>query len=432
MLEVDKILQEKAIFPNRFFILKGNTESRNIFPIDEKHRDLLYLIMSLHYIELQEPKTTDLLLKTHYYDDFIRVKEDIEIIYQVLTENEINLHIEDSPQVGSQEKLSEKNSPLDCILLSGGVDSVAGAAKVLSEKKNKVLLHIASNMRVFGQIQKILSLPQFSKIYTYNINSRIKSTRDRGSISDTRGLLFLTSGYALNQSLGGDTVHFGENGAQMLDSMLDTKIYVNSVATKNTNLRYLHLIEELLKDFNPEATFKVDYIFKEKTKAELIAAYLSEDLIRHTWSCYNLHRSNMCGSCWNCFITKMSMRAANIPASIQKYEENPLIDNIKKDVFLDNQNIIYDLLVFYMNVLNKEKKSLSEIVEYSSYFDNPINLATSFGLDIYLGIKKSLRANTNGLGKKAEELLSYIDPSMLRERDIILSNLRTEFNNTLE
>ena len=90
-------------------------------------------------------------------------------------------------------------------------------------------------------------------------------------------------------------------------------------------------------------------------------------------------------------------------------------------------------IIFSIRISSIEYTKISTflgISEYSSYFNNPVDLATRFGLDIYIGIKKSLGPNTNGLGKKAEELLSYVDPNLLREREIQLENLRNDFLNS--
>ena len=424
MLEVNAVIQEKTILPKRFFVFRGGNEDFRVqFPIDEKFRDLLYLIIALHYIECQEPSQNKLLLLTNYVEEFNEIKNDLEELYYILTGRKIELLFKYKTSIGTQQTFESKIPFDDIVLFSGGVDSLSGSIKMIQKNPNTVLLNNPSNRILFGKIKKLLDHKLFLNTYTYFINSKIKTGRDRPQISDTRGLLYLISGYVLSKSIKSKRLHFCENGGQLLDVMLGNDVYVNSYATKNTNLKYLKLIEKLISKFEG-ATFPINYIFKNNTKAEIIAKYLNEELINLSWSCYNLRSKKMCGSCWNCFITRMSSITADKTIDELNYEYNPLTQVIQNDTFLHNQNIIYDMLVFYEKVINDDKKSLELLSDNETYFDNPIELGRNFGLDIFYGVQKTLTMykERSGLGRKAEELLSRIEDDVLQNRhDYVIS-----------
>jgi len=424
MLEVNAVIQEKTILPKRFFVFRGGNEDfRAQFPIDEKFRDLIYLIIALHYIECQEPSQKKLLLNTNYVNEFNEIKIDLEELYNILTGRKIELLFKHKTAVGTQQTFESKIPLDDIVLFSGGVDSLSGSIKMIQKNPNTALLNNPSNRILFGKIKKILDHELFTNTYTYFINSKIKTDIDRSRISDTRGLLYLVSGYALSKNLKSKRLHFCENGGQLLDVILGNEVYVNSYATKNTNLKYLKLIEKLISKFEG-VTFPINYIFKNNTKAEIISKYLNEELINLSWSCYSLRSSKMCGSCWNCFITKMSSITADVIRDESKYEYNPLTQVIQNNLFLYNQNILYDMLVFYEKVINDDKKSLELLSDNETYFDDPIELGRNFGLDIFYGVQKTLKMfkERSGLGRKAEELLLRIDDNILKNRhDYVIS-----------
>jgi len=425
MLKVNDLVKDE-IFSHRFsMLLGGNSESMSIIPVNEKYRDLIRLIMALHYKECQEPRVQKILLETFYIDDFTNIKKKLEELFFLLTNRNVELIFRSKKLTGTQT-LFEEPKLKDPILFSGGVDSISGAIKYISNNSKYVLIHVNSSKQIFGKVKKILADKLFNTTKTFCINSRIKSERYRSFISNTRGLLYLTVGYVFSKILKSNKLIFCENGAQMLDIMLEGIAYKNAIATKNTNLRYLKLIEEMLLSFEDNKFF-VDYPFKNYTKSELISTYIHPDLVQKSWSCYSARgRRMMCGSCWNCFITKMSALAAGIPLRNLYFKTNPLIETLDSPFYLDNQRILYNMMVFYEKVINKDNKVIEELGRYEKFFNNPVDLATRFGLDLFLGLSIDLSRtrSKNGLGKKAEELLCRIDPSILKDREQQIASLK--------
>lgn len=416
MLRVKALVRNEVLSPRFFSFACKNIHKRSRFPLEEQHRDLLSLIMSLRYVECQEPSQRRLVLTTRFANKFNNIKEDLERLFFRLTGKPIELVFRLSAAAGSQTVLNDLESR-DLILFSGGVDSISGAVEVITRSPKSVLLHVDSSKSIFGKMRKILVDEFFNSTHTYCVEARIKSRRERSFFSNTRGLLFLTAGYVISKALNSRRLVFCENGAQMLDIMLGSLAYDNAIATKNTNLEYLKAIEDLLCDFEG-LRFVVDYRFMNRTKSELISEYISENLLKKSWSCYSARfRSRMCGSCWNCFITNMSVQAVGFSES-PDFETNPLRDTLTSNVFLDNQRILYNMMVFYKKVINGDLEVCDEIGRYEDILRHPLDLATRFGLDLFLGMSHSLSniKNKNGLGRKAVKLLSEIDNSLLLER----------------
>jgi len=423
MLKVNSLIKN-SVFSPRFFLIKKEAEESSEFPLNEKYRDLMSLMICLHYIECQEPTQKEIVLETHFVRDFDSIKTDLESLYYNLTNRSLKIKFASRPQTGSQETLDD-TKPKDIVLFSGGVDSLSGAVKTVSDDPNSVMIHVVSSNRVYGRVKKLIN-DFFTRTDTFCINARVKSRRHWSYISNTRGLLFLTSGYVVSGFLKSRRLLFCENGAQMLDSLLESNVYNIAKATKNTDFRYLNSIEDLLSKFD-DSRFSVNYVFKGKTKAELISKYVSRDLIDHSWSCYSSRgRRNMCGFCWNCFITRMSALAAGVDSDCLHYKHNPLLETPSSLMYSDNQNIIYDMLVFYEKVINQNPIAMNELSRFEDIFENPQALSTRFGLDLFLGINSLLTQvkKTNGLGKKAKELLGRIDPVLLEERKEQLTKLR--------
>jgi 7-cyano-7-deazaguanine synthase in queuosine biosynthesis len=365
---------------------------------------------------------------TRFIDEFVNIKDEMERLFLMLTNRPIQLIIKSKPSKGSQTILNNIE-PRDPILFSGGVDSLSGAIKCISENSRNVLVHVNSNKQIFGNVRRILTHEFFNKTQTFCINVRIKSIKHRSFFSNTRGLLYLTVGYDVSRHIKSSKLIFCENGAQMLDIMLGSTAYGNAIATKNTNLKYLRLIEEILSKFEGDR-FIIDYPFRNNTKSESIAAYLNSDLIQKSWSCYSTRgMGEMCGSCWNCFITKMSALAGGFPSNVLKFKTDPLANFLSSPLYLDNQRILYNLMTHYEKVINRNPTKIEELTKYGSLFQDPTELATRFGLELFLGISISLAGlkTKNGLGKKAEELLTKIDPSLLENRKERLASFKSSF-----
>jgi 7-cyano-7-deazaguanine synthase in queuosine biosynthesis len=424
MLKVSELFSDKSINPVRFYSLRNNILThRQYFAIPEYHQDLLNLLMTLTYVETQKPSTRNIELETKYKSQFNILKSEIELLYNVLTNRQIEIKVKAGKSSGSY--LSLESNELDSILLlSGGIDSIAGGV-LYSDTPRLSFLHINSNKEVFGKVRKLMQITPLNNNSIHYIDTKIKGiSQNRSAFSNTRGLLFLGASAILLNFYGGTSVKFCENGSQMMDVMLGSDVYSSSRSTKNTNLKYLSLVESFIKKIFP--SFKIEYPFLHSTKAEMIVKHLSGDLIAHSWSCYNMYNSQMCGSCWNCFITKMSLLAAGFPSGYMKTRQNVFVDIIDDAIYISNQNIILDMLRFYYDLLHSEAYAIEIISNFNSYNNNVIDLMQRFALDLYLGVGKSLNSlsSLNEFGKTIQSFYLQIDQNELNNRAHYLRSLR--------
>lgn len=408
----------------QYFWLKKPKGSRLSMPIQGPYLDLMKVILGLHLIELEYPKRDiiKLIINTAFSDQFKSIKDRLQSLFFNLTGKRIELIFESgSPQL-SVYRLNEQPTYRKIVLFSGGLDSLCGA--IYTSKKHKVILaHCIRNQITFHNVLELYYSSSLKKTILFCYDARSRSTK--GGSANTRGLLFLSFAYAIAASLGIRSILFCENGSQMLDVLLGSPVYPTKEATKNTNLNYINSIQEIFEDFDNEK-FSIEMPFKEFTRAEIVIRFKKEIDFKKTYSCFTTRaKTKMCGICWNCFIRQMSLYALNIKEEKSLYEQNPfeLVSEIERTkVYNERMSILFYLLSFYENVLNRDPNSLNEIkLNARNYFNNPIDLATRFAKDIFLGVYKSLQKidqnRLNALGSKAIELLNKIDKDVLLERE---------------
>lgn len=222
-------------------------------------------------------------------------------------------------------------------------------------------------------------------------------------------------------------VVFCENGSQMLDVMLGSLIYPNKQATKNTNLVYIDKIEEIFSSFDNDQ-FKIELPFKDMTKAEMLVPFKGTIKFDDAFSCFSTrYRTGtaMCGVCYNCFIRRISLRAIDVQEADTAYEINPFEFNfemVEKKSYSDTIDILFHLLRFYHKILLRDSSAIDEVkISTRHYFKDPVDLATRFAKDIFLGTMKLIQTinedQLNAVGKKAKELLGKIDKTTLIERE---------------
>jgi hypothetical protein len=209
--------------------------------------------------------------------------------------------------------------------------------------------------------------------------------------------------------------------------MLSPIAYPNKPALKNTNPIFINKLGKVLNKFYNEK-FNINLMNKNNTKSEMLASTIASIPYQITNSCFTTRGiSNMCGICYNCFLRNLSLMSINIFENY--YEYDPFTDVINKtDAYDERQRILYHILRFYYEILINDKDAMQEVeISSKGYFDNPIEIANRFGSDIFLGIKNYFEfyepTNLNALGKKADELLTMIEPEILDKRQQKLSEI---------
>ena len=401
-------------------------------PIKEQYVDFLKVILGLHIIERERlDYVKELKITTSYPYNFFSIVSKLESLFFLLSNLKMKLRVVPKSSRCIWKKLDEDFPYQKVVLFSSGLDSLCGALE-LSEDYKVVLAHCITNQVIFSKILKLANMPHLQRSILYCCNARTKETT--GGISETRGLLFLSFAYAIAASLDLKSIVFCENGSQMLDVMLGPLVYPNKPATKNTNLMYIEKIEDIFSSFN-NSEFKIEYPYKDMTKAEMLNSFKDRIRFEDTFSCFSTrYRTAMCGICWNCFIRRVSMLAIDVEEEYNTYETNPfefVYEMSQKESYKNEMNILYHLLRFYYKIATMDSSAQDEVrISTRDYFGNSISLVTRFAKDIFLGVMKLLQttdeARLNPLGKKAKELLDQIDERTLMERkEELMKRVRT-------
>jgi 7-cyano-7-deazaguanine synthase in queuosine biosynthesis len=401
-------------------------------PLEQQHVDLLKVVLGLHLIEMEHiDYVKEIEVETSYPYNFYSIVDKLTNLFYLLSGMKVELKVIPTRIRSRWLRLAEHSTYEKIVSFSGGLDSLCGALNLCKSYK-VILAHSVTNQVIFNKVLELSSQPSLQQSILYCCDARTKSTK--GGISETRGLLFLSFAHAVAASLGLRSLAFCENGSQMLDVMLGSLIYPNKQATKNTNLIYVSRIEDIFSDFDGER-FKIDLPFKDMTKAEMLIPF--KDVIRFekVFSCFSTRgRTAMCGICYNCFVRRVSLQAIDVNEEASSYEANPFkfdSEMSKKQAFMETMDIVFHLVRFYHKILMKDTVAIDELrMSARNYFTDPVDLATRFAKDIFLGIMKLLSAieknQLNALGKKAEELLSQLDKTALvaRKAEIMNSKIR--------
>lgn len=425
-LNLDSLLNEylAETSPLRQFSWRKERKADGIsypIPLREQYVDFLRLVLGLHIIEIRHLECVkELRVETSYPDNFFSIVDDCESLFNLLANTKVKIKIIPSSSRHSWRRIDESAFFQEIVPFSGGLDSLCGALG--SSKHSRIILsHCKTNPVIFSKVLKLSNMNSFKRSVLYYMDATSKTPI--AGVSDTRGLLFLSFAYAIAASLDLRSVAFCENGSQMLDVMLGSLVYPNKPATKNTNPIYVDKIESIFNNFY-DKTFKIERPFKDMTKAEMLLPLKNEIRFEDTHSCFSSRgRAAMCGECYNCFVRRLSLLAINVAEKNNAYEVNPFTTTheIHHEGSAPSTNILFHFLRFYSQILMRNSSAMNEIeVSSRGYFRDPLDLATRFAEDVFLGVTGLLGAigenQLNALGKKARELLDQLDKKTLKER----------------
>jgi Queuosine biosynthesis protein QueC len=240
------------------------------------------------------------------------------------------------PQTAVHQRVAAEAAPTadesdrDCVaLLSGGVDSLAGAATLLAAGRRPLLVghrpqnpaivaaqhhaHAALRRR-FGDEVAFASVACGARRaadpeYPY------PGPAERETSQRTRSLLYLSLGAAACCATGCHTLYCPENGVLALNVPL-TEARVGGYSTASTRPRTFAGFTGLMQAIG--YPLQVENPFVYQTKAQLVRDVLKPQLppadIQNTVSCWMAGRySRPCGGCIPCLIRAIAMELAGLP-----------------------------------------------------------------------------------------------------------------------
>ena len=212
-------------------------------------------------------------------------------------------------------------------LISGGVDSLAGAVMLLRAGRRPLFVTHRSGNPTVGRAQAAVlkTLRRLSSDFGHvyvpvmprltEMSLPYPPPEQREPSRRSRSLLFMALGAAAAQALGTPEVYLCENGVLTAAVPLAPS-RVGGLSTRSTHPAVLDLFTLLCK--RAGLACQVINPFLYQTKAELIRDILRPVLrveeIQATVSCWMAgRRHRQCGGCVPCLIRRISMLAAGLP-----------------------------------------------------------------------------------------------------------------------
>ncbi len=226
----------------------------------------------------------------------------------------------------------------DCVcLLSGGVDSFAGAVMLLHTGRRPVFVcHQSGNPTVRAaqhyvlQSLQGLAAGQFVsatvRLQVRGRSGHFPEPAQREPSQRARGFLFMSLALAAAAGLGVAEAYMYENGILTLAVPLSSA-RIGGLSTRSTHPKVMALMNRLAADMGAGAELLNPFMYQ--TKAEIIRDILrprmSPSVIPKTESCWAAGRaSRPCGGCVACLIRRLAMLAAGLPD--EAYEIDVLAD----------------------------------------------------------------------------------------------------------
>jgi hypothetical protein len=214
-------------------------------------------------------------------------------------------------------RFSWRASDRDCAcLFSGGLDSLMGAAKLLTEARRPLIVSEAFPKE--GSVQ--VSLAQHLGLDRHRFEGRAteRYVKPYEASSRSRSMLFIAYGALASTSLssignGAGELFIPENGLISINPPL-TRRRMGSLSTRTTHPHFISSLQQVLRRAGIEITLVNP--FQGKTKGEILAECRHPAARQHassSYSCAKGKRLNMhCGRCVPCLIRRAAFDRAGM------------------------------------------------------------------------------------------------------------------------
>lgn len=264
--------------------------------------------------------------------------DDLTYLLYVLTRDAVELRFCDALAEEAAAQPGERGTPAsssrrpapDCVcLLSGGLDSLAGAATLLRTGRRPLLVsHHSGNARLrqaqgaAGQSLRRLA-PASSRHARFALQGggrpaspyRFPPPGQREPSQRSRSLLFMALALATAEAAGVSEAFLFDNGIMTIALPL-SEARVGGFSTRSTHPKVLALMNALAATLGLNC--QLQNPFNYQTKAELVRDLLRPVMapfeIQRTVSCWSAGRtSRQCGGCTACLLRRTALLAAGLP-----------------------------------------------------------------------------------------------------------------------
>ena len=257
-------------------------------------------------------------------------REELRRIIHFLTGDNISLSFSRQPPAEPAESALPVPD-VDCVcLLSGGIDSFAGAAALLKANRRPALVsHSSGSPSVDGAQRRVTEAlarafdRTLTRLDVFLGPSRVcdpvapfPPEDEREPSQRSRSFLFLAAAVAAADATEAEEVYAFENGV-LASHLPATRARIGSLSTRSNHPQLLARVGELASEILGRRVIVMNP-FQNRTKAELIRDVLrpevSIDDIQSSVSCWQIGRApRPCGGCVPCIMRRISMLAAELP-----------------------------------------------------------------------------------------------------------------------
>ena len=308
-------------------------------PLEPLAKDFLDVATAVYLTDIAVPRgrneqwvrDIELLLAVRCVDFWESVADQFARLVQWLTGDNFRLtfHPRTDEPAPNPSPTPTTSSP-DCVcLLSGGLDSLAGAVMLLrASRRPHLVIHYSGNPTVRAAqdyVQQLLARnwPDRSLFSGVHIAPDTRSPdallypepEAREPSRRVRSLLYMTIGTVVAAAAGLEEVYLCENGV-LTAALPLTVARSGSLSTRSTHPAVINLFNGLCEQAGWDCRLQNPFIYQ--TKAELIREMLRPALspldIQKTVSCWMTGRANrQCGGCIPCLLRQIAMLAAGLP-----------------------------------------------------------------------------------------------------------------------
>jgi 7-cyano-7-deazaguanine synthase in queuosine biosynthesis len=260
--------------------------------------------------------------------DFWRARAaDLSYLLYVLTRDSFRFEFVPREMPAAIERTGVHPFAADSVcLVSGGVDSLAGAMMLLKTGRQPLLVcHQSGNptlqMAQAHVVQRLMaSVPGQSalagvRLHANGSQAGLPPAEDREPSQRSRAFLFMSLALAAAGALGVPDVYICENGILTIALPLSSA-RIGGLSTRSTHPKVIVLMNRLAAHCGLVCNLLNPFIYQ--TKAELIRDVLRPAMppfdIQKTVSCWAAGRaSRQCGGCVACLVRRLAMLAAGLP-----------------------------------------------------------------------------------------------------------------------
>lgn len=281
----------------------------------------------------------------------------------------------------------EKKDNSHICLFSGGLDSLAGALKLLSEGKNLILIsHSSNNLGVSATqtaILKRIMTDYPDRVQPFKFSCHLKGERAVEETQRSRIFLYTTIAFSLMSLASEDSINIFENGITSIN-FAKRQDAMNARASRTTHPKTLGLLQNFFSLVGEKA-IQVHHPFLFMTKSdilEIIKSNKKESYINSTLTCtktflkfQNKSNASHCGRCSQC----VDRRFAAFATGLEEFDAIYDMD-ISKDSIDDQEGFthLHDYLfkVFELKATSESSFShefydeLTDLLPYLSGKDN--------------------------------------------------------------